>query len=72
MHLTYNDRCTGIWLKYGSYVGCVKRASAARGGQDAGITLPRDHSLADHCSNVIPVLWPVVPTDDSYQIRGIS
>ena len=28
-------------------LGCVKRATAARGGQDAGITQPRDHSLAD-------------------------
>ena len=30
-------------------LGCVKRAPAARGGQDAGITQPRDHSLADPC-----------------------
>ena len=27
-------------------LGCVKRAPAARGGQEAGITQPRDHSLA--------------------------
>ena len=30
-------------------LGCVKRASAATGGQDAGITQPRDHSLPDPC-----------------------
>ena len=30
-------------------LGCVKRARAARGGQDVGITQPRDHSLADPC-----------------------
>ena len=30
-------------------LGCVKRAPAARGGQDVGITQPRDHSLADPC-----------------------
>ena len=32
-------------------LGCVKHAPAARGGQDAKITQPRDHSLAD------PVDW---------------
>ena len=26
-----------------------ERCTAARGGQDAGITQPRDHSLADSC-----------------------
>ena len=30
-------------------LGCVIRAPAARGGQDAGITQPMDHSLADPC-----------------------
>ena len=28
-------------------LGCVQRALAARGGQDAGITQPRDNYLAD-------------------------
>ena len=31
-------------------LGCVKRAPVARGGQDAGITQPRDHPLADPCT----------------------
>ena len=31
-------------------LGCVKRAHAARGGQDAGITQPSDHSLAGPCT----------------------
>ena len=31
-------------------LGCVKRALAVRGGQDAGITQIRDHSLADPCT----------------------
>ena len=31
-------------------LGCVKRAPAARGSQDAGITQPRDRSLADPCT----------------------
>ena len=31
-------------------LGCVKRAPAARGDQDAGITQPRDHTLADPCN----------------------
>ena len=35
-------------------LGCVKRAPAARGGQDAGITQPRDHSLADPCNLITP------------------
>ena len=30
-------------------LGYVKRAAAARGSQDEGITQPRDHSLADPC-----------------------
>ena len=30
-------------------LGCVKCAPAARGGQDAGITQPGEHSLADPC-----------------------
>ena len=30
-------------------LGCVKCALTARGGQEAGITQPRDHSLADSC-----------------------
>ena len=38
-------------------LGCVKRAPVARGGHDAGITQPRDHSLADPCSRVV-VLHP--------------
>ena len=33
-------------------LGCVKRAPAARGGQDAGITQPRDHFLADPCTGM--------------------
>ena len=33
-------------------LGCVKRAPAAREGQDAGITQPRDHSLADPCMHL--------------------
>ena len=33
------------------FLGCGKRPPpVARGGQDAGITQPRDHSLADPCS----------------------
>ena len=31
-------------------LGCVKRTPSARGVQDAGITQPRDHSLADPCN----------------------
>ena len=31
-------------------LGCVKRAPAARGGQDAVLTKLRDHSLADPCT----------------------
>ena len=34
-------------------LGCVKRAPVARGGQDAGITQPRDHSLADPCTYIV-------------------
>ena len=34
------------WAKEWS-LGCVKRALVARGGQDARITQPSDHSLAD-------------------------
>ena len=30
-------------------LGFVKRAPVARGGQDAGVTQPRYHSLADPC-----------------------
>ena len=30
-------------------LGCVKSAPTARGGQGAGITQPRNHSLADPC-----------------------
>ena len=30
-------------------LGCVIRAAAAKGGQDAGITQPRDHFLAGPC-----------------------
>ena len=33
-------------------LGCVKCAPAARGGQDAGITQPRDHSLAYPCLDI--------------------
>ena len=40
---TYRDRLRSWTL------GCVKRAPMARGDQDAGITQPRDHSLADPC-----------------------
>ena len=35
-------------------LGCVKRAPGARGGQEAGITQPRDHSLADPCIFELP------------------
>ena len=34
-------------------LGCVKRAPAAKGGQDAEITQPRDDSLADPCTACI-------------------
>ena len=43
--VVYSDR-----LKNGPSLGCVKRAPAARGGQDAGVTQPREHSLADPCT----------------------
>ena len=33
----------------------MKRAPAARGDKDAGITQPRDHSLADPCTGVRPL-----------------
>ena len=34
----------------------MKRASAARGGQGAGIMQPRDHSLADPCTKIfVPI-----------------
>ena len=33
-------------------LGCVKRAPVARGGQGAGITQPRYHSLADPCKTL--------------------
>ena len=36
-------------------LGCVKRAPVARGDQDAGITHPRDHSLADPCNKAAPI-----------------
>ena len=41
-------------------LGCVKRAPAARGSQGAGITQPRDHSLADPCTGfdkLVTFLW---------------
>ena len=31
-------------------LGCMKCAHTARGGQEAGITQPRDHSLGDPCT----------------------
>ena len=37
-------------------LGCVKRAPAARGGQDAGITQPKDHPLANPCTDQIVYL----------------
>ena len=46
----YRDRS-----KNGPYVGCVKRAPAARGGQDVGITQPGNHSIADPCTYLGPV-----------------
>ena len=36
-------------------LGCVKRDPAAREDQDAGITQPRDHYLADPCKFSSPV-----------------
>ena len=33
-------------------LSCVKRAAAARGSQDTGITQPMDHSLADPCTRL--------------------
>ena len=33
----------------------MKRAPVASGGQDAGITQPRDHYLADPCTPILPV-----------------
>ena len=32
-------------------LGRMKRAPAARGGRDAGVTQHRDHSLADPCTS---------------------
>ena len=41
-------------------LGCVKRAPAARKGQGAGITQPRDHSLAYPCTQWCKILMQKV------------
>ena len=35
-------------------LGCVKRAPVARGAQDAELTQPRDHYLANPCTSLLP------------------
>ena len=60
-------------------LGCVKLALAAGGAQDAGITQPRDHSLADPCTVLtnsltkqvsILATMPVITSNCVYDRRG--
>ena len=53
-------------------LGYVKRAPAARAGQDGGITQPRAHSLADPCTRLHLNKEDKTPRTDFANLRRVN